>query len=319
MPAFNSEETIQRAIDSIFRQEYPETEIIVVDDGSTDNTRRILRKHGSRLKVVEQENQGPAAARNQGLRRAGGRFVAFLDSDDYWLPGMLRHCVQALENEASAFAVSVMTRAIHWSGREVTIPSIPPRTGQKGEVVSFFEYWAENDHIRTGSVLFDRQKVAEMPYFREDLRVSEDIEYWGIMATLGRWLFIPEVYFVTDGSHRSRKMPWRQKNQRRRESCPTVEVWQTRLLSYLNDTESDAFRSVRGRVARGFAHIQVLNGNDHIAKDIIRNYGGEFPRSRLNKLLLDSARAEDIRWSMLTRLLRFREIVKEGFISARYG
>ena len=90
IPTFNRGRILRDALESVFVQGVPEIEVIVVDDGSTDDTKAVVGAYGGRVKYVYQENQGPAAAKNEGIRRARGRYVAFLDSDDVWLPGKLR-------------------------------------------------------------------------------------------------------------------------------------------------------------------------------------------------------------------------------------
>jgi glycosyltransferase involved in cell wall biosynthesis len=89
VPVFNGERYLREALDSIFAQTYRCFEVIVVDDGSTDGTASILGSLGERIRSLRQRNQGPAAARNLGVRAAGGEFVAFLDGDDLWHPEKL--------------------------------------------------------------------------------------------------------------------------------------------------------------------------------------------------------------------------------------
>lgn len=90
IPTYNRVATVTRAIDSVLAQTYPHFEIIVVDDGSTDNTREVLNeRYGDRICYVYQTNKGQAAARNAGIAAARYDLVAFLDSDDYWLPRKL--------------------------------------------------------------------------------------------------------------------------------------------------------------------------------------------------------------------------------------
>lgn len=97
IPAFNSERCISRAIESVLSQTFSDYEIIVVDDGSTDGTADIVKKFGSRVKYVYQQNAGPARARNAGLKIASGQWIAFLDADDEWLPDKLRQQVELLD------------------------------------------------------------------------------------------------------------------------------------------------------------------------------------------------------------------------------
>src|SRR5580693_7316547 len=96
IPTYNSESTLGKAIDSVIAQDLG-SEIVVVDDGSTDGTDRILQAYGNSLKVIRQPNAGAAAARNTGVVAASGEYLAFLDADDAWLPDRLRLTVEALE------------------------------------------------------------------------------------------------------------------------------------------------------------------------------------------------------------------------------
>ena len=89
IPTYNRAKYVAEAIDSVLTQDYPQIELIVVDDGSTDETADIVQCYGNRLIYLCQENQGVAAARNSGIAFAHGRFLAFLDSDDIWVEGKL--------------------------------------------------------------------------------------------------------------------------------------------------------------------------------------------------------------------------------------
>jgi GT2 family glycosyltransferase len=84
VPVYNGEEFIQEAIDSILLQNYPSLEIVIVNDGSTDNSESIIKSLNVNLKYIYQENAGPAAARNRGICESSGEFIAFLDIDDFW-------------------------------------------------------------------------------------------------------------------------------------------------------------------------------------------------------------------------------------------
>src|SRR3954464_15397715 len=84
IPTYNREHVVGRAVESALRQTYARTEVIVVDDGSTDRTLEALRVYGDRITVITQKNGGPAAARNSGIRASNGQLIAFLDSDDLW-------------------------------------------------------------------------------------------------------------------------------------------------------------------------------------------------------------------------------------------
>ena len=90
IPAYNREHVIARAINSVLNQTFQNFEIVVVDDGSKDNTRKVVESiHDSRVRYVWQENKGATAARNTGVKNAQGDYVSFLDSDDEWFNTML--------------------------------------------------------------------------------------------------------------------------------------------------------------------------------------------------------------------------------------
>ena len=105
VPLYNKAAFVQRTLDSILTQSEPDLEVLVVDDGSTDDGLALVAERGltePRLRLVTQPNAGPGAARNHGLRLARGEYVTFLDADDAWRPGFLATAIAALDAEPSA-------------------------------------------------------------------------------------------------------------------------------------------------------------------------------------------------------------------------
>ena len=100
IPVFNVAPYLREALDSVIQQTYPQLEIIIVDDGSTDGSGEICDEYCSdaRVQVIHQENRGLSGARNAGLDRAAGEYIAFLDSDDAWHPNFIRKLLGAMEN-----------------------------------------------------------------------------------------------------------------------------------------------------------------------------------------------------------------------------
>ncbi len=101
IPTFNYAHYIESAIDSVLAQTYPNIELIVVDDGSTDHTAEIVRDYGRRLRYIYQENGGIGAARNTGVRAANGDYLAFLDADDHWEPEKTEWQLAVLQQQPS--------------------------------------------------------------------------------------------------------------------------------------------------------------------------------------------------------------------------
>jgi glycosyltransferase involved in cell wall biosynthesis len=97
IPTYDREKTLVRAIDSALGQEFSAAEVIIVDDGSKDATRKIVEGYGPKCRYEYQENSGVSVARNHGVRKAGGDWIAFLDSDDYWVPQHLSRLAEAIK------------------------------------------------------------------------------------------------------------------------------------------------------------------------------------------------------------------------------
>ena len=100
IPAYNSAATLARAVESVFAQSWPAHEIIVIDDGSTDNTLQVARKFGDKVRVIQQANAGVSTARNRGVEAATGDWLAFLDADDWYYPDRLRWHAEWIARDA---------------------------------------------------------------------------------------------------------------------------------------------------------------------------------------------------------------------------
>jgi glycosyltransferase involved in cell wall biosynthesis len=102
IPVFNGSVTLAAAIDSALSQCFQGQEVIVVNDGSTDATSKIIASYGSKIRAIDQSRRGSSAARNAGASVAGGEYFAFLDADDLWLEGRLAKSCAALDMNANA-------------------------------------------------------------------------------------------------------------------------------------------------------------------------------------------------------------------------
>lgn len=322
IPAFNAASCIRRALDSVLGQCVPETEIIVVDDGSKDNTQSQVTRYGSRIRLIVQENRGQAAARNAGISASSGDFVAFLDADDYWLPGFLRICLKELVHHSDLVAVSTAALAKKWGRPDAIVPQCQPDLAANGThcrpLPNFFDFWASFDHVRTGSVLIRGDVLRTAGPQLEDLWVCEDLEYWGYLATFGPWGFIPEPLFVMDGMETAAAEGWSKKNNARRKRCPTVEQWERRILPRLRPEDVRGFSLARGRVARHFAHSKILIGERAEAYEIALKYGSDFDSSWAGSAMRVAAKAGRLPWMACCAIISGREATKSLSIQARY-
>jgi glycosyltransferase involved in cell wall biosynthesis len=112
---YNRAHIVGRAIESIIQQTYKNVEIIIVDDGSTDDTLQKLAEFGERITVISQKNAGPAAARNRGIKQSSGKIVTFLDSDDIWLPAFIERHVNLLQSAGETVPCSLANSWLHFS------------------------------------------------------------------------------------------------------------------------------------------------------------------------------------------------------------
>jgi hypothetical protein len=319
IPAYNAGFSLNACIESVLLQSQPALETIVINDGSIDHTAQIAKSYGDKIIYIEQSNQGQGAARNAGLEKATGEFVAFLDADDYWKPGFLENCLVFLEEYPEAIAVSTAFIVRYVDGTEKTLPKAlhgPDRVTMPLLLDNFFSFWAEQDHVRTGTALVRKSVIDQAGGQRTDLRISQDLEYWAYLATFGKWGFIPLPLWV--GNSRAIAAPgWFNKYQLRRRLCPNVESWQERILPRLTEEQTPSFEKVRGRVAANFMHTKILTNNDQEAYRIYQKYQADMPRNRLTQFLRIGACGGRFTWSVVCRIVRLRENLKSHLLSLK--
>ncbi|WP_406684197.1 glycosyltransferase family 2 protein [Seonamhaeicola sp. MEBiC1930] len=310
IPAYNKALSIGETLDSIFKQTFKDYEIIIVDDGSTDGTPSVVQDYEEKVVYLYQENQGQGAARNKGIKMAKGKYLVFLDADDYWEPGFLKTCYDYLENNADVIAVNTAQRTIYANGSSVIHPKDLFR--KKPFIIdNFYKIWAQHDHIRTGTAMIRMSTIREVGYQNPNLRVSQDLEYWGLIATYGKWAFIPEPLWVGNSRIHAKKSGWNKKYKIRRKLCPDVEEWEKRILVRILNVELKYFEIVRGRVALGYAHNKLLGGHSADSKHIIKKYGLSFPKGKMTTLLRFGEKYGHFSWAIVKGILFFKERLKD--------
>jgi len=174
VPTYNSGKYIKETLESVFSQTYSNIEVIVVDDGSADDTKEVLEPYMRQIKYIHKGNGGPASARNRGIREASGEFIAFLDADDLWLPGKLRTQVNFF-NQNNGQTGLVHTNVIKMYGDGFTKIKLKGDYCAKGPYSLFM-----GNFITNSSVLVRRQCFEALGYFDEskDLIANEDYDMW---------------------------------------------------------------------------------------------------------------------------------------------
>jgi len=164
IPVFNGANYVAEAIESVMAQTHPVDEIVVVDDGSTDDSTEVLARFGDRIRVVHQENRGESAARNRGIAAASGEVLAFLDHDDLWTPHKVEVQVAALR--ADPAPVAVFGHVVQFVSPEIEPGRVPvPTDGDRpvpgtinGTLVTFrttFELTGPFPERRDGTAFVD--------------------------------------------------------------------------------------------------------------------------------------------------------------------
>lgn len=187
MPTYNRGYCIARAIESVMQQTWNDWELIIVDDGSSDNTSEIVQNYknklGGKLNYFKKENGGVSAARNVGINRSCGDYIAFLDSDDYYYPNKLDRQVKALQDNINA----VMCYA-NWStfydDNEDGAMYHPLPDDLKGHIYPQL-ISVQNCYITTPSVMLRRDAVFQAGLFDVSMHICEDIDMWRRVSRLG--------------------------------------------------------------------------------------------------------------------------------------
>lgn len=165
IPVFNSERFISEAIQSVIDQNYEPLQVIIVDDGSTDDTADIIAAFGKEITYLFQNNAGPAAARNKGLEMATGNFIAFLDSDDLWPENKLMDALAEFEKNPSLGFVQGLTRQVYDRRYGLDTGNLI----KKEETLFVF---------LLGSAMFRKSAFDQIGGFDESMKYCEDLDWF---------------------------------------------------------------------------------------------------------------------------------------------
>lgn len=190
IPTYNREKYVVKAIDSVLSQAFKDYEIIVVNDGSTDGTKDNLKSYGDKIKYIYQDNSGVSAARNEGIRRAKGEWVAFLDSDDEWLPDYLLQHMERLMLLPHVYTSMMNSIEVSIDGKKVNI----------FEQKKLLNKFKENDYLTISkplrfvikhhlttlpTIVMKREILLKAGLFDTRLTIAEDLDLIARMAIQG--------------------------------------------------------------------------------------------------------------------------------------
>jgi glycosyltransferase involved in cell wall biosynthesis len=252
MPAYNVAWCVRRAVDSVLAQTYRERELIVVNDGSTDDTGQVLSSYGEAIRVINQDNRGMSAARNAGIRAARGALIAFIDADDRWLPDKLERQVELLRRRPDIGFCSTSARIENPGGEFLNLWQF--RHDGTDVLETLF---AENAAIAGGcsAVVVRRELLDRVGLFDEHLRGFEDPDLWIRLAAVSGYACIDEPlvvvmrreHSVSRNLHEMRKAALRSmsKNRPLLPAHLRGKFWRNCLAGVYTDYAKGAYRAGR--------------------------------------------------------------------------
>lgn len=197
IPTYNRSLYIQRAILSVFQQTRSCDELIIVDDGSEDDTEKVIsrlkRDHGASLTYIYQNNSGPASARNRGVKASSGELIAFLDSDDHWYRRKLEKQSKMMNDNPHYYVSHTkerwMRRGKHLNQKKIHIP----RSGY------LFDHCLLLCAVGMSTAMVHRELFETVGLFNEDFHCCEDYEFWLRVSSRFEFLLVDEPLTIKEG------------------------------------------------------------------------------------------------------------------------
>jgi len=186
IPLYNKEKQIQGTLESVFRQTFQEFELVIVDDGSSDNSVEIVKTfNDERISIISQPNQGVSAARNTGIKNAKYNYIAFLDADDEWYPEYLQEQAGLIRKYADCkvFACAYKFKSHKGKLKQIKLNEMP-FASQTGRLTNYFEV-ASCSHppLWTSAIVVEKNAILSIGGFPVGIKSGEDLLTWARLAT----------------------------------------------------------------------------------------------------------------------------------------
>jgi glycosyltransferase involved in cell wall biosynthesis len=231
IPTFNCAKYLPESVGSAVSQTFAEKEVIVVDDGSTDNTKEVLAPFRERITYIYQENSGASSARNRGVAQSSGKYIAFLDADDIWMERKLQKQVDFFERQPKSVKLTYTDWEYFFDPPDLRPRWILKISAYGGKVTRQLFC---HDFIYTPTVMIEKEFLTSLGPFDTGLTIAEDYDMWLRASAACEFGFLPEVLTAV---------------RMRPQSLIQVSLRETRERTWI---------AVRDKFLRGNAHL--LNG-----------------------------------------------------------
>jgi glycosyltransferase involved in cell wall biosynthesis len=274
IPTYNSSRTIGETLQSVFRQTYSNFEILLINDGSTDNLMEVLKGfQDSRLKILSYENGGPSVARNRGIDRASGTYLIFLDADDLWTSDKLETHVNALDEARKMNSrAGIVYSWSYFLNDETQSCFVNQPKPYEGDVLAKI---LESNFLTNGSnPMITREAIDSVGYFNPDFnKGAEDWEYWIRLARQWDYLLVPR-----------RQIFYRQSRNSQSSNIDNMENGQLQVLKSAFPTLPNHLQSIQA-IAR--SNIYFYSAHLYFTRFPGRTRHYKIPQKLLQSLLSD--------------------------------
>ena len=217
IPLYNKEQSVNATLDSVLAQTFHDFEVVVVDDGSTDESANVVRgflQKDNRIRLVEKENGGVCSARNQGIKESRGEYIAFLDADDNWDKDYLTEQVRMIRDfpEAAMWGINFAELS---NGKLVRTLATGLSEGYRGYVENYFQMKGRvSDLFCSSSVVIRKEVFEKVGGFDERIKYAEDNDMWFRIIATNKVAFYDRymVYYMYDAENRALKRKIRLKD-----------------------------------------------------------------------------------------------------------
>lgn len=195
IPSYNRNLLLKRALQSVYNQTFSGFEVIIVDDGSTDQTDKMIKNNFSSVRYFYQSNQGVSSARNYGIEHAEGEWIAFLDSDDEWLPAKLENQIKLLKSKPE---YKICHTNEQWIRNGIKVNQMKKHKKTGGWI---FSQCLPLCAMSPSSILIHHSVFKDIGYFNTSLPSCEDYDMWLRITAKYPVLYIEEPQIIKYGGH----------------------------------------------------------------------------------------------------------------------